>query len=776
MKSPSTLSRRDFLARLSSGGLSLGIMLQGSTLLASTQQINRAAISGDDLPWQPDLFLSLAADGKLTIWAHRSEMGTGIGTSLPMVLADEMAANWQRVEVVQAIGNRDYGSQNTDGSRSMRHFFDRMRQAGAIARQMLLTAAAQLWKVPVGECDARSHFVYHDASGRKIGFGDLAQAASALPIPEAAQVALLPASKRRYIGRGVPNRDMQAILNGAAIFGADVRLPDMRFASIERSPVLGGKALKWNAAAAMKVPGVEKVVELPAASPPFAFKALGGIAVIASDSWSAMQGRQKLAVQWHDGEHAEFSTAQRDRERQSAAQKKGVVMREQGDFEKAMSKLGQVVMAEYSLPHLAHVPMETPCATARIDGDACEIWAPTQTPQSAQRSVAQALGIPLKQVTVHVTLLGGGFGRKSKPDYIVEAALLARELGAPVQVLWTREDDIHHDYFHAASAMHMQAWIDPKGQAQACLMRSAFTPIGSTFNPATKNGSAGEVGQGFTDLPFNIPNLRIENCAAESDLRIGWLRSVCNIFHGFGVNCFADEMAAAARHDPLFYMLNLIGPDRHIDLPALGVKYSNYGSPLDTYPVDTARLKNVLRVAAEKAGWSRRELPPHHAMGLAVHRSFCGYVAWVVEVKVTLEGQLSIPNAFGAIDCGLAVDPDRVIAQMEGSAVFGTSLALSGEITAEHGRVLQNNFDGFPIARMHEAPRNIQVEIVPSTEPPSGVGETGVPPFAPALANAVFAATDKRIRTLPFSHHDLSHSKISPNARHRQILPFRETP
>ena len=753
------MNRRKFLKQSLTGSFTLGIALQGKTLVARTVQSISASLEED---WSPNLFMSLAADGTLSIIAHRSEMGTGITTALPMVLADEMEADWDRVVVVQGDADKRYGDQNTDGSRSVRQFYKRMRQVGALAKHMLIEAAAQQWDVPASECIASNHMVVHTKSKRRfLEYGELAQFAAKVEAPKPSTLALKDASERKYVGKDVPIHNMDAILNGSAQFGMDVRLPEMQFAVIARCPVLGGTATKWDEAAALAVPGVSKIVEVPFAEAPYEFNALGGIAVIAETTWAAIQGREKLNVQWNKGEHAGFDSEKHHQELMASAQKPGKAVRRNGEITEAPPKGGQRITASYQCPHLAHASMETPCATARITEGGAELWMTTQAPQGAQGRVAGALGLSPAQVTVHITLLGGGFGRKSKPDFGVEAALLAREVGSPIQVVWTREDDIQHDYYHAASAMHFEANLDAQGVPTSWLQRSAFTPIGYTFNPAAKQGGAGEMGQGFTDIPYELDNLRVESCDANSHLRIGWLRSVCNIFHAFGVGCFTDELAAAAEADPLLYLLERIGFPRNVDLNAMGVSYGNYGSSLEESPIDTGRLRRVIFKAALMANW-QEEYPllplkdgTRRGLGVAVHRSFLGYVANVVEVAVSKDGELSIPNVYVAVDCGLAIHPDRVKAQMEGAVVFGTSLARWGEITGKDGRVVQSNFHDYQVARTSDAPANIEVAIIENEELPTGVGEVGVPPFAPALLNAIFAATGKRIRSLPLKNHDL---------------------
>jgi isoquinoline 1-oxidoreductase beta subunit len=425
------------------------------------------------------------------------------------------------------------------------------------------------------------------------------------------------------------------------------------------------------------------------------------------------------------------------------------VVRNHGDVEAAFAKGDKIIDAEYYVPHLAHAAMEPLVAVADYHDGKVTAWAPTQNPQAVQETVAKAVGISKENVICHVTLLGGGFGRKSKPDYVAEAAILSKKVGRPVKVVWTREDDIQFDFYHSVAAMYVKASVDAKGNPTAWLQRSAFPPILSMNDPKSTYGADFELGMGLTDVPFNVPNLRVENGPANAQIRIGWLRSVCNIYHAFGVQTFADELAHAAGRDPVEYMFDLIGPARVVDMT--NVKNPNYGGNYDLYPNDTGRLRKVLEIAAEKSGWGKKKFGKGSAMGIAVHRSFLTYVANVVEVEVSDDGKIRIPRVQTVVDAGLITNPEAARSQFEGAAVFGTSIALSGEITTTNGAVNQTNFDSYPVARMREAPLQTNVHLVESDAPPAGIGEPGVPPFIPALCNAIFAATGKRVRELPLS-------------------------
>jgi isoquinoline 1-oxidoreductase beta subunit len=725
----------------SAGALALGVRLLPVEALAATE--------ADKAAWNPSVYLGIETDGTVIIVAHRSEMGTGIRSVLPTVLADELDADWKRVKIEQAIGDAKYGSQNTDGSCSIRDFYDAMREAGASARMMLEGAAAARWGVPVAECKAQNHQVVHVASGRKLGYGELAADAAKQPVPKKEELKFKSPTEYRYIGRNTPTVDLDDICAGKGTFGIDARMPGMVYASIARSPVFGGKLKSFDDQETRKVRGVLKAVELPAFKPPHGFQALGGVAVIADNTWAAMKGREKLKIEWEAGENASYDSTAYKQSLLETVRKPQKVVRNIGDVDAEFAKGGKTHEAEYYIPHLAHAPMEPPAAVAEFKDGRAIIYAATQNPQAVQDTVAAALGIDKKNVECHVTLLGGGFGRKSKPDYVAEAALLSREIGKPVKVTWSREDDIRHDYYHAVAAMYLKAAIDANGRPTAWLQRSAFPTIGSTFaGPSAVYGQGFEMQMGWTNVPFDIPNHRAENGPAKPHVRIGWLRSVANIYHAFAVSSFADELAALANRDRVEYLLDLLGKPRKIDLGQRG--------PLAAkFPLETGRLSRVIELAAEKSGWARKKPVKGRALGIAAHWSFYSYVAAVVEVQVDASGKIHIPRVDIAADVGKVINPDRVKAQFEGAAVFGASIALMGEITAANGAIQQSNFHDAPVARINEAPIETRAHLVESDAPPAGVGEPGVPPMVPAICNAVFAATGKRIRDLPLRKHKI---------------------
>lgn len=745
------LLRRSFLQGLglAAGGLALG--------LAGVEAEAEAAPAAAPAPavLRTGVFLHVVADGTVTIVCHRSEMGQGIRSSLPVLIADELGADMARVKIVQADGDKAYGDQNTDGSRSVRNLYDAMRRVGATARVMLVDAAAKKWRVPAAECIAEGHAVHHAKSKRSLDFRELVADAAKLPVPKEDTVALRPRSELKHVGGPLPLLDGPDLVTGRAQFGADVRLPGMLIAIIAHPPVVGGKVARFDPARALAIPGVKKVVELPVPTGAPRFQPLGGVAVVADTTWAAMRGRAALEITWDHGPNVTYdSTAYRQELARSVASP-GKTMRKVGDVDRALQQAARTVEAEYHVPHLAHAAMEPPAAVAKFDANGCEVWAPTQEPQDARTEVARALGIDEARVTVHVTFLGGGFGRKSKPDYVAEAALLARAVGAPVRVQWTREDDIQSGYFHAVSTQRLKAGLDAGGKVGAWLHRTAFPPIPSTFNEGVKTPSEGELGQGVLDLPLAVPHIGVEACDAPAHVRIGWMRSVCNIFHAFAVQSFIDEIAHARQADPREVRLELLGPDRKVELGELGVtKVPNYGAPLTKHPIDVGRMRHVIERVTELSGWSEAR-KAGRAVGLAAHHSFLTYVAVVAQVSKDARGKVKVDEVWLVADPGTVINLDRVRAQMEGAVVFGMSIAFHGAITMRGGAVEQTNFRDYPVVRIPEVPKRIHVEIVKSDAPPGGVGEPGVPPVAPAIANAVFALTKTRVRELPFHRQGL---------------------
>src|SRR5580700_5542060 len=718
------VSRRDFLHGMLATSAFV-LCARTSTLFAGVAKNGAAGLSASAIAsiegaaFHPGVFVGIHTDGMVYIVAHRSEMGNGVRTSLPRILADELDADWSRVTVLQGDGDAAYGSQDTDGSHSVREFFDVLREAGATARLMLVRAAAQQWGVPESQCVADPVHVVSDLnSSRKLGYGELASLAAKLPVPRQEELKLKSPDAWRYIGKPAKGLDAPDVCSGKAIFGMDVRLDGMLYAAVARPPVLGGRVKSLD-----------------------------------DKAWAAFKGRNKLQIAWENGSHGVYNSTTYKKELQETARRPGKVVHKAGDVDAEFAKGGKIVEAEYYAPHLAHASMEPPVAVADVQSDKVTVWSPTQDPQGVQENVAKALGIKKENVVCHVTFLGGGFGRKSLPDYAVEAAVLSKKTGRPVKVIWSREDDIKFDYFHSVAAMYMKASLDAAGMPKAWLQRSVFPPIGSTFDVKAVYGSDGEMSLGWTPFPFDVPNVRAENGKATAHVRIGWLRSVANIYHAFAVQSFANELAYAANRDPLDYLLALMGPPRILGSEA---QDSGAKSAPDKYPYDIARLRHVAELAAEKSQWGKRKFGKGSGMGIAVHRSFLTYVATVVEVEVDNQGAITIPHVHTVVDAGIVANPEMVRQQFEGAAVFGTSIARTGEITATNGAIDQSNFSDYPVARMNEAPFQTDIHIVESAAPPAGVGEPGVPPFIPALCNAIFVATGKRVRELPLSRNGFS--------------------
>ncbi len=727
MSTIKNLSRRSFVKSV--GLASGGLILACNTSIFSDKEKEPI----DLVDFNPNLFVQLNSDGSLILVASRSEMGNGVRTSLPSVIADEMEADWNMVSIKQATGDQKYGDQNTDGSRSIRYLYETMRQMGAMVKAMLITAAAKTWQVPEAECTAENHFIIH-TSGKKIAFGDLVETAKTLEVPM--DVKLKDPKDFKYIGKNLRSIDVEDYVNGSAVFGLDKRVSNMKFVAIARCPVTFGKVKSFDKTEALKIAGVEDVIEIPRIERPFG--ALGGIAVIASDTWAAFKGKEALKIEWDSGDNEIYDSEKYMTQITENVQKQAKVAKDVGNINKAFKNASKTIESTFQLPHLSHAPMEVPNAVAWVQGDTCEVWAPTQEPQASRAEVVDYLKTTEDKVTINVTFLGGGFGRKSKPDYIVEAVIVSKAINAPVQVVWTREDDIKHDYFHTVCSQYMKASLDSDGNVTGWLHRFALPSIVSTFQPGVDYAAGFEISSS-SNIPYDLKNMKVEIGQAPAHVRIGWFRSVINIPHGFSVNVFADELAAAAKKDPLEFRLNLIGSDR-IEETKDPIKYN------------TARFKNVLKIAAKNAEWGK-ELPEGHAYGLAVQYSFYSYVASVVEVSV-INNKVKVHNVYTAIDCGTVINRDTVKSQMEGAAVFGMSLAFYGKITAKEGAIEQGNYDTYKMLRINETP-NIHVEIVESTENPTGVGEPGVPVIAPAIVNAIYKVTGKRYYNLPLSDYGL---------------------
>jgi isoquinoline 1-oxidoreductase beta subunit len=761
------------LANVSRRGLLKGLAGTSALLLAARWDVGlaneQAQFGAGAMPggWvdNPNVFIHIDSDGLVTIVNNRAEMGQGIRTSLVMVAADELGADWDQVRVRQAEANQDrYGNQNTDGSRSMRHWYQPMRRAAAAARLMLEQAAASQWAVPVHEVRTGVHKVVHTASGRELGFGELAKAASALEVPGRNALVLKSDDELRFIGResGLINGELKSahpraidgedIVTGKAVFGADVDLEGTLCAVVARPPVYGARVKSVDDKAALEVNGVKKIIRIEGASQPAAFSPLGGVAVVASNTWAAMEGRRALKIEWDlsaAGDNADYTSDTYRKSLEKAAQSPGKVIRQSGDVEAALKDADKRVSATYYMPHMAQAPMEPPVAVVRVRDGKAEAWAPVQNPRATREGVAGMLGLDVENVTVHQTLLGGGFGRKSKPDFVIEAARLAMEFeGQPVKLQWSREDDIQHAYFHAVSVDHLEAGLDQDGKATSWRHRTLSPSIASLFAPDPRHKGEFELGMGFNTMPFSIPAIRLENPPAPAHVRIGWFRSVYNLPHAWAIQSFAHEMAEAAGKDHRDYVLDLLGPDREVHNLTVGDGW-NYGEDPDMHPIDVGRMRRVIERATREAGWGR-ETREGRGLGLAFHHSFVSYTAVVFDVEVDDQGEVIIHRADIAFDCGPQANPERIRSQMEGSCVMGIGIALQNEVTFRDGVAQQDNFDTYHLPRMPNAPKVVRVHLIDNPDDAmGGVGEPGLPPVAPALCNAIYAATGKRIRRLP---------------------------
>lgn len=741
------ITRRSFLkSSATAGALVLGTYFMGAAPRAMAGVLAKPSESAK----MANLFVALRPDGVVEITCHRSEMGQQIRTALAQIVADEMEASWDKVVVIQGKGDPKYGDQNTDGSRSIRYNMQRLREMGASVRHLMQQAAATRWGVPFDSCSAVQHVVTH-TSGKTLTYAELVNDALSITPPELDRITLKERSEWRYINTAMAHIDLKDIVTGKATFAADVLEPKALIAVVVRPPVVGGTVKSFDAKAVKAIDGVVDVVEIPAAKGAPQFQPKGGIAIIANNTWAAIKGRRALTVSWEDGKNGDYNSEAFKASLLETVSKPQKSVREKGDAANVLANASDKLVADYYVPHLAQAPMEPPCATAMYYKDRVDVWAATQNPQADMETVGAMIGMPKEKINVHVTMLGGGFGRKSKPDFSAEAAYLSMKTGKPIRVQWTREDDIQHGYYHAVSAQHIEASLDEKGGIDAYLHRTAFSPIASTFQQDATAPFSFELRLGFTDNPINTPNMKLESGEAPAKARIGWMRSVSNIFHAFAVQSFIAEAAHKAGRDQKDYLLETIGPDRIVDVTEQNADYDNYGADKDAYPLDIGRLRKAIEKVAEMSDWGR-ELPKGRGLGIAAHRSFLTYVATVVEVEVSDAGDLKIIKSWATIDAGTVVNTDTVKNQVQGGSIFGITAAISDGITFDKGRAQQSNFHDYRVPRMSDAPLEVDVEIIPSDAPPAGVGEPATPVYAPALCNAIFAACGKRIRQLPIGN------------------------
>jgi isoquinoline 1-oxidoreductase beta subunit len=712
MSTSTTLTRRDFIKMTSVAGA--GLML--AFYLPAKDEVS------EDAAFVPNAWLKIDTDGIVTVTVARSEMGQGVWTSMPMIVAEELEADWSKIRVVQADAHpTKYGSMSTGGSFSVRGSWQTLRTAGATAREMLLTAAAQTWGVNRSTCRAEMGAVVH-ASGKKFSYGELAAEAGKIPVPT--EVPLKDPKDFKILGKPTPKLDTPLKVDGSAKFGIDIRVPGMLFASIEKCPVFGGKVATFDASKAKAVPGVRSVIQLDE-----------GIAVVADSTWAAFEGRKALSITWDEGRYSNQSSAAIWKSFEEAAKSRGSIENYEGDAEASFDAAPTKVEAVYYAPLIAHATMEAMNCVADVRADRCEIWAPTQSPQASQNDAARILGLSVDKIKVHVTLIGGAFGRRLQTDFVSEAVKVSKAVGAPVQVVWTREDDIRHDWYRPCTYNVFKAGLDRDGWPIAWLHR--------IVGPSSRGLAVG----GSTP-PYAIPNFQIDSHIEETGVPIGAWRSVGPSQNGYVTESFIDELAHAAKKDPFEYRRHLLSK-----------------SP---------RLRRALEVAAEKAVWPARTPPARqrrsggqaggskplaagHGLGIAAVESFGSSVAEVVEASVDKNGAVQIHRIVAAVDCGPIVNPNTLEAQVEGGIVYSLSSVLKDEITIDKGRVVQGNFDDYRILTISEMPP-IEVHIIPSTEAVGGIGEPGLPPVAPALCNALFAATGKRIRRLPIKAADFKES------------------
>ena len=743
----SNVTRRVFLKTSAAAGASLLLpfYLSGSPRKPKNSGPSASA------PFSPNAWLELSSDGEVKIWCGKSEMGQGVRTALPMIVAEEFCCDWRRVRVVQADLDPKYGEQLTGGSGSVRTSFESLRKAGAAAREMLVSAAAIEWNAPHSECHAENGSVFHASTARTLAYSQLFAAAANLQPP--ADPPLKKPAEFRLIGKPARRTDTPEKVTGSARFGIDVRVPGMLVASVERCPVYGGALRKYNGDKVRGLPGVRAVMEVKPFHLTHQFgetSGLGsrnyscaGVAVLADSTWAAMQARKSLEIDWDEGNFAQESSASLREKMLKLTSAPAATIRSTGDFEKAHAAAAKKIEAVYEVPFLAHATMEPMNCAAHFHDGECELWAPTQVPGAAAESVAKALGIPREKIKLHITFIGGGFGRRLIQDYAVEAALLSRDAGAPVQVVWTREDDIRHDFYRPAACHVFRAGLNARGNLVAWSHRASSPSIETFYNgTGISPQAAAQVDSLDFPAPF-ISNFRLEFAVAESGMPLGYWRSVDSSGNQFALSCFFDEAAHAAGRDPIEFLLSTLGPSRKMDLGQ------------DRGTLDVARRRRVIELAAEKSGWGK-PLPGGAARGIGIGFGWGSYVAQVAEVTCdSSTGSIRIHRVTCAIDCGLAINPLGVEAQMEGAINFGLAAALKSAITVNRGRVDQSNFHDYEVLRMSDAPAVIDVHIVPSTEPSGGCGEPGVPPIAAALGNAIFAATGRRIRRLPIRAADL---------------------
>ncbi len=716
-------STRRFFLQVSAGATG-SLVLGGG--IAQAQRPGRPA----GPPILPSAFIQIAPTGMVTLTAKNPEMGQGIKTALPMIIADELDLDWKMVTVVQAdLNEAKYGSQSAGGSRSTPNNWDLLRRVGAAGRLMLVTAAAEAWSVPVAELSTELGRVHHKASGRSVGYGELAATAATLPAPDLNKVKLKDPKDYKLIGKSLPIVDLPAMVSGKPIYSIDFKLPGMLYATFEKCPVFNGKAVSANLDEIKALPGIKTAFLVEGNGDVSSLAS--GVAIVASKWWYANEARKKLKVEWNEGPNATHSTAAYNAKAQELfAQKPAFSIRKDGDPEAALAAAAKTVDAKYTFPFISHAQLEPGNCTAKFENGKLELWAPSQTPGRGLQMASQALGLPPADITVHQLRTGGGFGRRLANDYLVEAAWIAKQLpGTPVKLLWNREDDMRHDFYRPGGYQHMRGGVDAAGKLVA--WHDHFV----SFGEGDKFVSSSNIAPGEFPAQF-VPNFGVEATLIPTGVPTGPLRAPRSNSLAWVIHSFIDELAHAAGKDPVQFRLDLLGEPRVV------------GKGMEAY--NAGRMRAVLESVAERSGWGKRKLPKGRGMGVGFHYSHSGYFAEVAEVSVDAQNRVKVHKVWAVGDVGSQIiHPSSAANQVEGAIIDGLSELMNQEITIAKGRTVQSNYHQHQAVRMKQAPPEIDVHFIKSDNPPTGLGEPPLPPLLPAVSNAIFAACGKRVRTLP---------------------------